>query len=159
MGPQRGKGIKKKPIIGTVILCLIVLLAWAGNRYVNKPPAEVPNQSPVTVQPPPANHSPPTNPEVAVPPQKPGVEQQSIGSQRHSPNKPIIVDNHSGDLSEHTMSIKREEKKGFQLMPGVNVKSGVVNVQLDESNDRSIEIEKDPDHSTSEYQVIMKKKF
>jgi hypothetical protein len=159
MQPKQEKRIKTKPVIGTLVLCLIVLLAWAGNRYWNKPPAELPNQSPFTVQPPPANAVPQNKPEAAVPPQRPTIEQQSIGSQRHSPDKPMIVDNHTGDLSSHTMSIKREEKKGFQVMPGVNVKSGVVNVQLDENNDRTIEIEKDPDNSTSDYQIMMKKKF
>jgi len=71
----------------------------------------------------------------------------------------MIVDDKSNNLSNHTMSIKREEKKGFEIMPGVNVKSGVVHVQLDEKKDRSIEIEKDPDNSNSDYQVMMKKKF
>lgn len=71
----------------------------------------------------------------------------------------MIVEDNSADLSSHTMSIKREEKKGFQVMPGVNVKSGVVHIQLDEDKDRTIEIEKNPDNSNSDYQVIMKKKF
>lgn len=142
-----------------VILCLIVLLGWAGTRYLNKPSAELPNQSPLMVQPPPASDSIQVKPEVTVPPPKPNFEQQSIGSQRHSPDKQITVDDKSNDLSNHTMSIKREEKKGFEIMPGVNVKSGVVHVQLDEKNDRSIEIEKDPDNSNSDYQVMMKKKF
>lgn len=159
MESRWAKIIKKKPIIGTVILCLIVLLAWVGNRYFDKPPAELPNQSPLTVQPPPANASTQNKPEVAVPPQNPSIDQRSIGSQRHSPDKQIIAGDKSNDLSNHTMSIKREEKKGFEVMPGVNVKSGVVHVQLDEKNDRSIEIEKDPDNSNTDYQVMMKKKF
>jgi len=65
----------------------------------------------------------------------------------------MIVEDNSADL------IKREEKKGFQVMPGVNVKSGVVHIQLDEDKGRTIEIEKNPDNSNSDYQVIMKKKF
>ena len=159
MESRWAKIIKKKPIIGTVILCLIVLLTWASNRHFDKPSTELPSQSPVTIQPPPANASTQVNPEVTVPPPKPNFEHQAISPQRHSPDKQITVDDKSNDLSNHTMSIKREEKKGFEIMPGVNVKSGVVHVQLDEKNDRSIEIEKDPDNSNSDYQVMMKKKF
>ncbi|QJW47888.1 hypothetical protein HA075_20355 [bacterium BFN5] len=106
-----------------------------------------------------AKDSTQNKPEAAVLPQIPSVEQRSIGLQRHVPDKQITVDDKSNDLSNHTMSIKREEKKGFEIMPGVNVKSGVVHVQLDEKKDRSIEIEKDPDNSSSDYQVLMKKKF
>ncbi|MPN33268.1 hypothetical protein SDC9_180753 [bioreactor metagenome] len=111
------------------------------------------------VQPPPASDSIQNKSEVTVPPPKSNFEQQTIGPQRHSPDKLMIVDDKSNDLSNHTISIKREEKKGFEIMPGVNVKSGVVHVQLDEKNERSIEIEKDPDNSNTDYQVMMKKKF
>ena len=92
----------------------------------------------------PADASPHSTPEVPSPPQTPSAEQQPIGSQRHSLDKQGVADDNSADLSSHTMSIKREEKKGFQVMPGVNVKRGVVNIQLDEKSDRTIEIEKIP---------------
>ena len=157
MEVRQEKRPKKKPIIGSILLCIIVLLAWAGYRYFNKPAVELPNPSPVTIQPPPAATIE-SAPEVPAPPQKTTTEQRSIGSQRHAPDKPQVVDN-SADLSSHTMTIKREEKKGYQVMPGVNVKSGVVHIQLDEDKDRTIEIEKNPDNSNSDYQVIMKKKF
>jgi len=156
---KREKRLKKKPIIGSILLCLIVLLAWAGYLYFNKPPAELPNQSPVTVQPPPASDSTQSTLEVPTPPQKTTTELRPIDSQRHIPDKPRIVEDNSADLSSYTISVKREENKGFQVMPGVNVKSGVVHIQLDEEKDRTIEIEKDRDNPNSDYQVIMKKKF
>lgn len=160
MEVRQEKRPKKKPIIGSILLCIIVLLAWAGYRYFNKPPVELPNPSPVTIQPPPAAATTESAPEIPAPPQKATTEQRSIGSQRHTPDKPqLVVDDNSADLSSHTMTIKREEKKGYQVMPGVNVKSGVVHIQLDEDKDRTIEIEKNPDNSNSDYQVIMKKKF
>lgn len=156
---RQEKRRKKKSLFGSILVCLLILLAWAGYRYVHKPPAELPNQRPVTIQPPPAANPIPSIPEAPAPPEQTTVEQRSIGSQRHTPDKPMIVEDNSADLSSHTMSIKREEKKGFQVMPGVNVKSGVVHIQLDEDKDRTIEIEKNPDNSNSDYQVIMKKKF
>lgn len=160
MEVRQGKRPKKKPIIGSILLCIIVLLAWAGYRYFNKPPVELPNPSPVKIQPPPAANSPQDTPEAPISQQQTNTEQRSIGSQRHTPDKPqMVFDDNTADLSSHTMTIKREEKKGYQVMPGVNVKSGVVHIQLDEDKDRTIEIEKNPDNSNSDYQVIMKKKF
>lgn len=158
MEVRQEKRPKKKPISGSILLCIVVLLAWVVYRYVSKPPAELPALPPVTM-PLPAGASTHSTPEVPTPPQTPSAEQQPIGSQRHSSDKQGIADDNSTDLSSHTMSIKREEKKGFQVMPGVNVKRGVVNIQLDEKNDRTIEIEKDPDNSNSDYQLLLKKKF
>lgn len=156
---RQEKRPQKKPIIGSILLCIIVLLTWAGYRYFNKPPAELPNPSPVTIQPPPAAAAAESAPEAPAPSEKTAAGQRSIGSQRHTPDKPMLKDGNGADLSSHTMSIKREEKKGLQVMPGVNVKSGVVHIQVDEEKDRMIEIEKNPDNSNSDYQVIMKKKF
>jgi hypothetical protein len=158
MEAMREKRLKKISIVGSILLCIVVLLTWVGYRYVNKPPVELPAQTPVTM-PLPAGVSTHITPEVPAPPQTPSAEQQPIGSQRHSSDKQGIADDNSVDLSSHTMSIKREEKKGFQVMPGVNVKRGVVNIQLDEKSDRTIEIEKDPDNSNSDYQLLLKKKF
>lgn len=159
MESRQEKRPNKKPIIGSILLCLLVLLAWVGYRYFHKPPAELPDQIPVTIQSLPAANPIQSTLEASAPSQQTTIEQRTIGSQRHPPDKPMILENNSADLSSHTMSIKREEKKGFQVMPGVNVKSRVVHIQLDEDKDRTIEIEKNPDNSNSDYQVIMKKKF
>lgn len=154
--------MKKKPVIFVAILAVLFLLGWAINHYCfPKAPPELPLQDPVTITPSPAETTPNKQQEQrpAAVPSKPTVNKPSTGSLRLAPTKKINSDESEPDLSEHTMSIKREEKKGYQIMPGVNVKSGVVHVQLDQNSEKSVEIEKNPDNSNSDYQVLMKKKF
>lgn len=156
--------MKKRPLIVAAVLGVIFLVGWTINHYCYpKAPPKVPFQEPVTpIKPSSAEITPKKEMEqrpAAIQPTKPTVNRPSTGSLRLAPTKQINSDEGVPDLSEHSMSIKREENKGYKIMPGVNVKSGVVHVQLDQNSEKSVEIEKDPDNSNSDYQVLMKKKF
>lgn len=63
------------------------------------------------------------------------------------------------DLDAYTLSLKKEEKKGYQLAPGVTVKNKAVQVKLEEDNSRYVEISKDPPGTNAQYQVLVKKTF
>ncbi|XER14964.1 hypothetical protein SATMO3_52470 [Sporomusa aerivorans] len=57
------------------------------------------------------------------------------------------------------MSLKREENKGYEVMPGVTVKKGAVTISLDQEEKKSIQLEKSPANSNSQYQMMLKNKF
>lgn len=64
------------------------------------------------------------------------------------------------DLSTYSISIRKEkEKTGFVISPSVTVKSGAVHIQLDQDDNKCIEIERNPPHSNAQVQIVMKKKF
>lgn len=156
--------MKNKPIILVIILCILLLLGWAVKHYFfsEVPPAETSNPESITVIPSPADTVPNSMQELkpAVHPSKQQVSgDRSIDPQRISADKLVNVEEKPADLSEQTMSIKKEETKGYEIMSGVNVKRGVVHVQLDQENNRSIEIERNPANSNNEYQLMLKKKF
>lgn len=60
---------------------------------------------------------------------------------------------------EYQYSQQKHENSGFELTPGVTVKSGTIHIKQDESNDKSVEIERNPKDSSNEYQIMWKKKF
>lgn len=164
MQSGRGHKMKKKRIVAVVIIGILLSVSWAVKHYLftEVPPVQSSESEAVIVPPPPAKEVPPNvkDPAPAVPPsQKPVSGGRSSGEQHLSPDKAVSTDDTPVDLSEHNMSIKKEEKKGYEVMPGVNVKSGVVHVQLDQENNKSIEIERNPANSNNDYQVLLKKKF
>ncbi|HWR44974.1 hypothetical protein [Sporomusa sp.] len=155
--------MKQKVIIFVIILSILLALGWAVNYYHFRatPPVESTTPEPVTILPPPANETPSVQEgKPATPDSKSRVsEEGAIGSQHMPPGKKVTTDDKPVNLADHTVSIKREEKKGIEIMPGVQVKSGVVHVELDEDKDRWIEIERNPSNSNSEYQMLLKRKF
>ncbi len=152
-----------KAVVWVIALCIMLLLGWAIKSYYYSevPPQEFPGTKPVIVLPAPANNlNNIQEPKPAAPSSKGEVfEGESLGSQRISTNKPVITNDKPSNLSEHTMTIKREKKPGYEIMPGVNVKRGGVNIKLDQENTRSVEIERSPNNSNSQYQLLLKQKF
>lgn len=150
-----------KPVIWVIVFGIMLLLGWVIKSYYYSevPAQESPGAQPVIILP-----SPDLNtiqePKPAAPASKGEVLQgESLGSQRTLTNKPVITNDKPSNLSEHTMSIKREEKPGYEIMPGVNVKRGSVHIKLDQENTRSVEIERSPSNSNSQYQLMLKQKF
>lgn len=151
-----------KPIVLAIALGILLLFGWAIKHFYfsEAPSTESLTTEPVIVTPP----SPAINDiksEQKLKPAEPSSKEDGgeLGSQRIVVDKAVRADDKPADLPDHTMSIKRVEKKGVEIMPGVNVKSGVVHIQLDQDNSRSIEVERNPSNSNSEYQLILKKKF
>ncbi|MDF2569249.1 MAG: hypothetical protein K0R55_853 [Sporomusa sp.] len=152
--------MKNRLVVLVIILSMLMLLSWAVKHYYfpEAPAIESPSSAPAVI-PPPVNVLP-NEPKPAAPPVKNQVsEERAIDSLRFTADKLVITDEQPTNLSEHTMTLKRNESKGYELMPGVNVKSGGVRVQLDQENNRSIEIKRSPANSNSDYQLILHKKF
>lgn len=156
--------MRKNPIVAAILLIILLSLGYAVKHcfFPEVPPIESPITEPITVQPPSSEEVPRSAQEakpIGPPYNKKVFEGMSIGQQRGLTDEIVTSDDKSTDLSNHSMSIKREEKKSFEIMPGVKVKSGAVHVQLDEENNKSLEIERHPRTSNSDYQVMIKKKF
>lgn len=158
--------MKNKRIIVAAIICILLSIGWAVKHYVfpSVPSAQPPLAEPITILPPPVKEEPkkedaPSPAAASSPSKKRVTESRPVGEQHISLDKLVTTDDAPVDLSEHNMSIKKEENKGYQISPNVNVKSGVVHVQLDQENSRSIEIERNPANSNSDYQVMVRKKF
>ncbi len=58
------------------------------------------------------------------------------------------------DLASQTMSIKKEESKSREILPGVTIKGGGVNVNLDKDDSRTLEV-----RPHSQTQLTLKQKF
>lgn len=156
--------MKKKPIGVAIILSILFTLGWAAKHHLfshDSSPAQ-PKTETITIQPP-AQDKVPDQQQESRPPaasSKNQVYEEHLTDRPQNAIEQIgSVDDNSMDLSDHTMSIKRTEKKSYQIMPGVNVKSKTVHVDLDKQDTKSIEIERSPSDSTSDYQLMMKKKF
>lgn len=80
-----------------------------------------------------------------------GSQQLSLGEEKLRPNGDV--------LAEHALSLRKQEKKGFEVGTGVTVKNRAVQVQLDENSGKMIEVSRKRDISNSDYQVMLKQKF
>ncbi|WP_144349107.1 hypothetical protein [Sporomusa termitida] len=159
--------MKKQPVLIVLIGGVILLLGWAAIHYfiAGTPVAEpVRGQQeevhgrPLTEQDPDDSLQPAiADPGLAKP------QEEKLGSQQFIPDKDIEslnnVDNTRFNLSNHTYTIEKEEKKSFEIMPGVNLKSRRIHVEIDEEAKEWIEIERSPSNSNSDYQILLKKKF
>jgi len=90
----------------------------------------------------------------SVPQEQADQESQRLATETNGRNgaKPV-------NLSDYNVSIKSETNKGFEILPGVNVKNKMIQVQLDPDNTRSVEIQRNPPNSNNQYQMMLKKKF
>lgn len=158
--------MKKQPVLLVFIVGLILLLGWAAAHYfiAGTPPPEPERGKPAKVRVPPLTEQDPGDlqPVTAEPePAKPKEEQ--LGSQQLSPDNHIGASNNVNNtrlnLSDHTYTIEKEEKRSFEIMPGVNLKSRRVHVEIDEEDKEWIEIERNPSNSSSDYQILLKRKF
>ena len=76
-------------------------------------------------------------------------------SQPHSLNGKIPVpESDPVDLSTQNMSIKKEETKSKEILPGVTIRGGGVNVNLDKDDSRTLEV-----RPRSQTQLTLKQKF
>lgn len=96
----------------------------------------------------------------------------SLGSQQLGAARTLTPASQRENLSEQTYHLQKEEKKGVQILPGiqvkdgavqilpgVQVKSGAVQIEMDKDKDKRLEIERHPDNSNSDYQIMLKQKF
>ncbi|SHI84746.1 hypothetical protein [Propionispora hippei] len=96
----------------------------------------------------------------------------NLGSQQLGATKTLTPAGKQENLSEQTYHLQKEEKKGVQILPGiqvkdgavqilpgVQVKSGAVQIEMDKDKDKQLEIERHPDNSNSDYQIMLKQKF
>ena len=58
------------------------------------------------------------------------------------------------DLASQSMSMKKEETKSKEILPGVTIKGGGVNVNLDKEDSRTLEV-----RPHSQTQLTLKQKF
>ncbi|MCE5287189.1 MAG: PT domain-containing protein [Pelosinus sp.] len=158
----------RKLVWSVLVLLLIVaagLAYWhnsAGNSELE--PASMPSGG-ITVQPDAQPMAQPKNEAASSPvssPQKAAQAQQEskdIASMVVDKEKAALDDKTENNYDEYQYSQKKDENPGFQLRPGVTVKSGRIHIKQDDSDDKSIEIERNPKDSNNDYQVTWKKKF
>lgn len=160
MGPE----MKRKLVVFVVMLSVLLLLGWAVRYFPSSPVPPVESTSPEQKR----ILSSPTNETggsaqgespATLDFETPVYEKRAVESQHISADKTVTGNDKPTDLSDYNISIKREEKKGYQILPGVTVKSGTAQVQLDQDNSRYIEIERNPPNSNNQYQMMLKKKF
>lgn len=83
----------------------------------------------------------------------------NLGSQQLGATKTLTPAGKQENLSEQTYHLQKEEKKGVQILPGIQVKDGAVQIEMDKDKDKQLEIERHPDNSNSDYQIMLKQKF
>lgn len=139
-----------------IIITIALLLGWAVKYFCFPVPVETPKTEEVTA---------PLVPNVNInsgQEQKPatpvyqdeGDDDEQLPPQRITTRKILISETKPVDLSSQTMSIKKEEKKRLEIIPGVKVRGGGVDISLDKENTRTIEVRPD-----SQAQVMFKQKF
>ena len=156
---------KKTAIVWIIVFAVLILFVWAGRQYYfqENPPEKITNETPVPVLPEAPKEIIVNAPTPEPPQEKDTTELNTY--ERHADPQSISMDkksdteNSASELSQHSMSIRREKEKSYELMEGVTVDKNAIHVQLDEDNTRTIEIEKDPPNSNNQFQVLVKKKF
>lgn len=148
---------------GIVILLLVgAVLAFFYNEN-NVMPNSVPPEevTPVPAVSAPETSTPKTMPETKLvePHKKPTEAPAKREVETIAAEKPKNTNTDSVNLEEYEYSIKKPENRGVKLAPGVTVKSGTVHITQDEHSDKSVEIERNPQNSNNDYQVMWKKKF
>lgn len=159
-----GTEMRRKLVVFVVMLSVLLLLGWAVRYFPSSPVPSAESTSPEQkrILPPPTNETVGSVKEespATLDFETPVYEKRTIGSQHISTDKAVTENDKPTDLSDYNISIKKEEKKGYQILPGVTVKSGTAQVQLDQDNSRYIEIERNPPNSNNQYQMMLKKKF
>ncbi len=152
----------KRLLVLLGILGGLLLIGWLIKLYCFPPalPQELPQAGPAPVEPRPEKPaSPQSSMPAALPVQAGEAEEKSLGSQRIANTKPAMAGNNKVDLAGHGMSLRREEKKGYEILPGVTVKSSAVTITLDQDSKKSLELERSPANSGSQYQILLKSKF
>ncbi|WP_094605570.1 hypothetical protein SPSIL_012800 [Sporomusa silvacetica DSM 10669] len=147
----------KKLVIWILVLWIAILLGYGIKSFYFPTPVETPSTE--TITPP---HAPPAKDITTEQEQKPtpptyqeeSTEERQFNSQRISTEKILPPENKPVDLSSQTMSIKKEEKNSLEIMPGVKVKGGGVDISLDKENTSTLEL-----RPNSQNQVLLRQKF
>lgn len=144
-------------LVGWIIIVTIaLLLGWAVKHFYFPVPVETQKTEEIAAPP------------VPVPNVKSGQELQpaapvyreeaadgeQLSPQRITTGKILTSETKPVDLSSQTMSIRKEEKKRLEIMPGVKVRGGGVDISLDKDNTRTMEVRPD-----NQAQVTLKQKF
>lgn len=153
-----------KKLLALTVALLVIWLGWLlthSNRFT--PPA-TDNQTAGSQEPASQTTSPaaPAGQKAAEPSTETvpaSGKETSLGSQQLGATKVLTPAGKQENLSEQTYHLQKEEKKGVQILPGVQVKSGAVQIEMDKDKDKQLEIERHPDNSNSDYQIMLKQKF
>ncbi len=156
----------RKSIILFIAMSVLILSGWAINHFYSGmfSPAKSadPEPEPACILPPSTNMAPDK-----IPGQKPAdisdsapriQQEQPIAPQHVKPDK-VTTNGKSPNLADYDYLIKKDEKKGIVILPGVTYKAGVVNVQLDKNSDKCVEFERNPANSNNQYQMMWRSKF
>lgn len=156
---------KKTAIVWVGVFAVLLLFGWVVRQYYfqEDPPEKITNETPVPVSPEAPKEIIVNAPTPEPPQERDATElntyERPSGPQSISMDKKSNSEDSAPELSQHSMSIRREKEKSYELMEGVTVDKNAIHVQLDEDNTRTIEIEKDPPNSNNQFQVLVKKKF
>lgn len=158
--------MKSKTVGLAIVVAILLLVGWLAAHYCYLP--AVPPAAPPVSGPAPELPGPSPDEQYGNGPEPPVEKPPARGevSPGESPDfSPLTVEKRTvtlgpaADLADQSMSIKSRENKGYEVCPGVNVKSGVVHVQLDQDDTKAVEVEKNPANSNNKYQLLLKRKF
>ncbi|SDE42164.1 hypothetical protein [Sporomusa acidovorans] len=147
----------KKLVIWILTLAIALLAGWAiKSLYFSH---SVETSVPATITPPPPA---PVEDNTGIQEPKPeepaleneNTEERQLSPMRISPEKTQTPADPPVDLSSQTMSIKKEQKKRLEIAPGVKVKSGGIDISLDEENTKTLEL-----RPNDQNQILYKQKF
>jgi len=146
----------KELVVWILVLWIALLLGWGIKSFYFPTPVETPSTETITPPPAPAKDITNEQEQKPAPPtyREERTEEKQFNSQRISTEKTLPPKNKPVDLSSQTMSIKKEEKMSLEIMPGVKVKGGGVDISLDKENTSTLEL-----RPNSQNQVLLRRKF
>lgn len=152
---HQGEKMKKR-VVWILIILIVLLLGWAVKHFYFPVPVETPKTEEIAVPPAPAPNIDRGQEQKPAAPvyQEEGAAENQLAPQRITTGRILNSEAEPVDLSSQTMSIRKEEKKRLEIMPGVKVRSGGVDISLDKENTRTIEV-----RPNSQGQVMLKQKF
>lgn len=162
-----GYGMKKRSVGVILILSLLILFLWTVKQSCFSPGSSAGSTGgePETVLPSSVNGTDQSGSSAQPAIQQdraPAPAAENMPAQRQQPGAEdgsITAGGSAVNLSDYDLSIKKKEKQGLEILPGVNVKNKTVHIQLDDSNDKYIEIERGSSNSNNQYQMMLKRKF
>lgn len=139
-----------------LLITLALLLGWAVKSFYFPISVETPRTEALSPPPAPAKDIIDRQEQQPAPPiyQEEDPKENQFDSQHISTEKTLIPADRSVNLSNRTMSIKKEEKNRLEIMPGVKVKGGGVDISLDKENTSTLEL-----RPNNQNQVMFRQKF
>jgi hypothetical protein len=148
----------KKIIVSITFLSILILVGFIiRNNYLSQalPPESIVSEPTTTTFPTPTNDisnniptkvaepTPAASISNSQPPENTLTESLNI-----TPGKVPLPDNPPQNLADYNYSIKKEEKKNFELAPGVTVSKRTVHIKLDHDSDNVIDIQQNSPNVT-----------